>query len=74
MKKLIILLAVLTASSLFAQKKIDKLSFEDCQNSEVFQKIKNHTKIMEYTASDGSILTVGDTLIIGYPFATYCQG
>lgn len=69
MRKLIIALIVLTTTttSSFAQKQMDKLTFEDCQNSLVFQGIKNNTRIMEYTAADGSVFAVGDTLVIGTP-------
>jgi len=68
MKKLIIILIILTtAASSFAQKQRDELSFKDSQNPLVFQKIKNNTRIMKYTAADGSIISVGDTLVIGVP-------
>jgi len=68
MKKLTITLFILTVTTnIFAQKQIDKLTFEDSQNSSIFEKIKNNTQIMEYTSADGSILAVGDTLVIGTP-------
>ncbi len=69
MRKLIIALIILTtATSSFAQKQRDELSFKDCQNPLVFQKIKNNTRIMKYTAADGSVLSVGDTIVIGIPY------
>ena len=49
------------------KKKVDHLTFDDCQNSDVFQKISNNTHLNKYTASDGSVLSLGDSLIIGYP-------
>jgi len=68
MEKFIFTLIVLfTTFNAFSQKQLDKLSFENSQNSSVYEKIKNNTKIMEYTAADGSVLDVGDTLVIGYP-------
>jgi hypothetical protein len=67
MKRLIFALIILTANSSFAQKQLDKLTFEDSQNSLVFKTIKNNTRILEYTAADGSVLAVGDTLVIGIP-------
>lgn len=63
----IIIIVVMATMSSFAQKQMDELTFDDCQNSSVFQKIKNNTRILKYTAADGSILTIGDTLIIGVP-------
>lgn len=68
MRKLIITLIILVkTTSNFAQKQIDKLTFEDPQNSSIFENIKNNTKILEYTSANGSILAVGDTLVIGTP-------
>jgi len=68
MKKFIITLIILTiTTNNFAQNQIDKLTFEDSQNSSIFRKIKNNTRIIEYTSADGSILAVGDTLVIGTP-------
>ncbi|SHJ67183.1 hypothetical protein SAMN04487911_13010 [Arenibacter nanhaiticus] len=67
MKKLLLAIISLTATTAIAQKQLDELSFEDSQNASVFQQIKNNTKILKYTAADGSVLAVGDTLVIGYP-------
>lgn len=67
MKKLIIALIIFASTSTYAQKLLDELTFQDCQNSLVFQKIRNNTKILKYTASDGSIFSIGDTLVIGVP-------
>lgn len=67
MKKLILALFVLFSVSASAQKQIDELTFEDSQNSSVFQLIRNNTHVLKYTAADGSVLVLGDTLVIGFP-------
>lgn len=67
MNKLIFVLLLLLSSTTFAQKQLDELTFDDCQNSSIFQEIKNYTKILKYTAADGSVLNLGDTLVIGLP-------
>lgn len=68
MRKLILFfIAFLISTFSVAQKFLDELSYEDSQNSAVFQKIKNNTRILKYIAADGSVLTLGDTLIIGVP-------
>ncbi len=67
MKKLVIAILSLTATSVMAQKQLDELSFEDTQNAAIFENIRNNTKILKYTAADGSVLKVGDTLVIGFP-------
>jgi len=68
MKKLIIALFILSISNVFSQKKvIQKLTYADTQNSAVFQSIKNNTKVLKYSAADGSVISLGDTLIIGIP-------
>ncbi len=67
MKKIILAFFVLFSISVFAQKQIDKLTYEDSQNSSVFQLIRNNTHVLKYTAADGSVLVLGDTLIIGIP-------
>lgn len=67
MKKLFFVLVVFIATNSFAQNQLNELTFDDCQNSTVFQNIKNNTEILKYTAADGSVLEIGDTLIIGTP-------
>ena len=61
------LIILFTTISAFSQKQMEKLSFQDSQNLSVYKNIKNNTKIIEYIAADGSVLAVGDTLIIGFP-------
>lgn len=67
MKKSILILLIFSAISSLAQKQIDELTYDDSQNSRVFQKIKNNTHVINYVAADGSVLSVGDSLKIGYP-------
>lgn len=68
MKKIILTLLILTSANNYAQKKLlQELTYDDSQNSEIFQKIKNNTRILKYTAADGSVMQLGDTLVIGSP-------
>uniref|UniRef100_UPI003217DAC8 hypothetical protein n=1 Tax=uncultured Draconibacterium sp. TaxID=1573823 RepID=UPI003217DAC8 len=67
MKKIIILVLIFTSTLAYSQKQLDEITYDDCQNSEVFEQIKNYTKVLKYTAADGSVLSLGDTLIIGIP-------
>lgn len=67
MKKIILAIIILTTTYSFAQDQLIELTFEDCQNSSVFEQIRNYTKLSKYTAADGSILKLGDTLVIGIP-------
>ena len=70
MKKFIVLFFMLTTTVTFAQDVIDELTFDDSQDNAVFEKIKNNTRILKYVAADGSVLSLGDTLIIGEPEGT----
>ncbi len=67
MKKLIIAFAFLIATNAFAQDQLNELTFEDTQNADVFQEIQNNTRILKYTSADGSVLELGDTLVLGNP-------
>lgn len=68
MKKLIFGILSFCVFNSFAQKaQLDELTFDDCQNSAFFQKVKNNTNVLRYTAADGSLLEIGDTLVIGVP-------
>lgn len=67
MKFLLPLIAVLLSVTSYSQDEMSELTFGDCQNTEVFQKIRNNTRILKYTAADGSVLNLGDSLIIGIP-------
>ena len=67
MKKIIFAIFVMAATTSFAQNQLEELTFDDTQNSEVFQRIKNNTRVLRYIAADGTVLQLGDTLILGYP-------
>ncbi len=68
MKKLIFGILSFCVFNSFAQKaQLDELTFDDCQNSAFFQKVKNNTNVLRYTAADGALLEIGDTLVIGVP-------
>jgi len=67
MKKLIFITITFIAINSYAQDQLKELTFDDCQNSSVFENIKNNTEIFKYTSANGAILEVGDTLIIGTP-------
>lgn len=67
MKNLIFACFILATTTMFAQEQLEELSFKDSQNPDVFIKIDNNTEIGKYSAANGAVLTVGDTLIIGEP-------
>ncbi len=67
MKNLIFIIISFFALNSYAQKQLKELTFDDCQNPSVFEKIKNNTKILRYTSANGAIIEIGDTLIIGTP-------
>lgn len=67
MKKLLFAITVLMTTSAFSQNQLNELTFNDCENSGVFEEINNNTKILKYTSADGSVLELGDTLVIGTP-------
>lgn len=73
MRKIITAILILVATNSFAQRSIKELSFDDCQNSDFFREIRNNTGVYKYTASDGSILQLGDTLKIGVPHGEVTQ-
>jgi len=67
MKRLLVVLGVLVSITTFGQKQLGKLTYEQCQTSSVFRRIKNNTKIFKYIVANGAVLEIGDTLIIGKP-------
>lgn len=67
MKRIILAIFVFAATTSFAQSEVEELTFDDTQNSEVFRTIRNNTRVLRYIAADGTVLQVGDTLILGYP-------
>lgn len=67
MKHFLLALFLLTFLSGISQNHIEKITYEESQDSEVFREIKNRTTVSTYISADGSELKVGDTLIIGTP-------
>lgn len=67
MKNLLFAIAILLTSSAFAQIQLAELTFEECENSVFFEQIRNNTEVLKYTSADGSVLQLGDTLVIGTP-------
>ena len=67
MKKLLLIVFLFTISKNFAQDNLEALTYNDTQNIDVYHDIRNRTTISKYTAADGSVLKVGDTLKIGIP-------
>lgn len=63
-------LLFLSFTAIYAQDEIKELTYKDTQNSAVFENISNNTRILKYTAADGSIFKLGDTLVIGTPSGT----
>ena len=61
------MLASFLSVSLFAQRTLKELSFKNCHNSEFFRTVKNNTRVLKYTSDNGSVLEIGDTLVIGTP-------
>lgn len=67
MKHTLLTIFLLTFFNGIAQNHLEKITYEESQNSDVFQDIKNRTTVSTYISADGSTLKVGDTLIIGLP-------
>lgn len=66
-KTILRLAIILISTTMFSQKTIDRLTFSDARNIDVFKSIKNNTQVTTYVAQDGAVLKVGDTLMIGTP-------
>ena len=67
---ILILLFPLIANSQSAKD----LSFEQTQDIGYFKSIKNRTNYLSYTTSNGSKISIGDTLIIAKPSTRSLQG
>ena len=67
MKKIILACLILVASNSFAQIVLNELTYEQSQNSALFKNVRNNTRILKYTAANGTVLHVGDTLVLGIP-------
>lgn len=70
MRNVLLILFIFVTTQTFAQQQLNELTFDDCHNSSVFQKIRNNTRILKYTAANGAVLEVGDTLLLGTPSGT----
>ena len=46
---------------------LENLTYDQTQDISYTKKIKNSTKFNSYTAKDGTVLSVGDILIVGKP-------
>ena len=63
-----ILILLLMANKVNSQKKqLDSLSYSQSQDITFFKKVKNNTKIFNYTTASSNLLKVGDTLTLGNP-------
>lgn len=67
MKKLFFVIGILITAHTFGQDQLSELTFQDCENPSFFETISNNTRILKYTSANGSVLELGDTLVIGTP-------
>lgn len=69
MKKIITLLVIafLSTSTIYAQREIDSLTYDNTQDINFFRNIKNNTKVKKYRTINDNIVRIGDTLILGNP-------
>lgn len=67
-KTLVAIIGLMFTINSYAQ--IEKLTFQDTQDQAVYFQIKNGENILNYESVDGSILKLGDTLVIGSPGGT----
>lgn len=67
MKKIFFICFTLATITLSAQEQLEELTFKNSQDPGFFMEIDNNTEVKKYISANGSILTVGDTLIIGNP-------
>lgn len=66
MKKLVLLLSIITVSQIYAQN-VEKMTYEDTQNYEQYVKFKRGN-LKEFITSNKTSISVGDTLTLGKPF------
>jgi len=68
MKKTITLLTIfLSVITVSAQEDITKLTYENTQDINYFNKIKNGAQVKEYITTSKNSVKLGDTLILGSP-------
>lgn len=46
---------------------LQTLTFEECNTQSFFERVRNGTMVAQYVAADGSVLNIGDTLVLGTP-------
>jgi len=67
MKRILLFTALLASNFMFAQEDIKELTYNNTQDINFFNSIKNGTHVKKYiTVSDNSV-SIGDTLILGTP-------
>ncbi|WP_343330422.1 hypothetical protein [Polaribacter staleyi] len=67
MRRIITLFALLLVTSIFGQKEIDSLTYENTQDISFFKNIKNRTLVQKYKTINKNVIKVGDTVILGNP-------
>ena len=70
MKYRYIILMILSVGITFCNKKdkvLKDITYEQTQDIDFTKKIKNKTKFQSYLTKSGSIISLGDTLILGVP-------
>jgi hypothetical protein len=74
MKKYGILVAVLVTASISLQVRaqdpafvLQTLTYEECNTSSFFEHIRNGTQVAQYVSANGTVLNLGDTLVLSMP-------
>lgn len=67
LEKVILLLCTIVLISTHGHSQNSHLTYEMTQNMEVTKEIANETEFTQYQCKDGSILKIGDRIIIGKP-------
>ena len=67
MKQILFFSALLTSIFTFAQDDINELTYENTQDINYFNTIKNGTQVNKYITVSENSISVGDTLILGTP-------
>ena len=67
MKRTITLFAftLLMVTSMFGQRELDSLTYENTQDINFFKNIKNRTLVQKYETVNKNVIKVGDTVILG---------
>ena len=56
---------LLMVTSIFGQREIDSLTYENTQDINFFKNIKNRTLVQKYKTVNKNVIKVGDTVILG---------